>query len=124
MTLGISPSLQAKMRAQVSELLPDTCVLWSPTSGGVVGGRPTPGSANAGTVSCRVDPIASRNATETDIAMREDTDRMYQLTLPHDTTIAENYKVVHGSVTYEILQFVNSHSWNVSVRAIIQEAQS
>ncbi len=123
MTLGISAAQLATMRAQVSELLPDTCVLWSPTSGSVVGGRPTPGSANAGTVSCRVDPIAQRDATESDIAMREDTKRMYQLTVPHDTTIAENYKVVHGSVTYEILQFVNTHSWNVSVRAIIQEGQ-
>ena len=124
MSLTISAAALAGMRAQVSEMLPDTCVVHSPNAAAEADGWTDDTYAAAGTYSCRVDPIPSRNATETDIAMREDTDRMYQLTLPFDTTIAENYRVVHDSITFEIVQMSNTHSNNVSIRATLKEYQA
>lgn len=124
MTIGVDATLLAQMRADVANMLPDTCVIHAPSTGSVSGGRPVKTYAAAGTVACRVDPLKSGVALETELANREDTDLMRQLTVPHDTTLLQDYRVVHGGVTYDVIQLDYDHSWNVSVRAKIVEFKS
>lgn len=109
-----------RMRADVANLLPDSCVIYSPSyaSDGAGGGTLT--YSAVGTVACRVDPINLREQIAIQ-AQGEKLKSMYQLTLPYDTTIAANYQVVTGGKTYQVEQMDIDHSGRVSRRAKISE---
>lgn len=125
MALGISTAQLTKMRSQVEELLPDTCVIQSSANstdsmGGVT---QTYTAVSGGTVSCRVDPLGNRTAQLELYAQREATKILQQLTVPYDAPLSTDYRVVTGGNTYEIIQLDVVHSWNVSKRAIISEVE-
>lgn len=125
MTMWPTDGELADMRAQVAELLPDTCVISAGTLIDVGGGNweeqyaPVAG----GTVSCRVDPLG-RKTTEIEINVQQETlTTMFQLTVPYDAPVAENRRVAHDSRTYEIVQIDDMHSGRVSRRAVISEVR-
>lgn len=119
--VGLSDAVLAKMRAQVLLLLPDTATIQAPNqtiddSGAVVDGAPTETE-----VSCRLDPIKADNVLEA--GGREALASDYMLTLPHDADVAENYTVVIGSDTYQVIMLHDDHSWRVSRRARVVKIQ-
>lgn len=122
---GISTAQLAKMRSQVLELLPGTCVIQSPTnSTGSMGGvTQTYAAVAGGTVACRVDPLGNTSAEIALYAQRETTKIIQRLTVPYDAPLAPNYRVVTGGNTYEVVSINAVHSWNVSKRAIITEVE-
>lgn len=119
----ISTRQIAKMRQQVEDRLPDTCVIHSHTGAKDSAGRPTQtwAAVVGGTVACRVDRMGQAQILNQVDALREQTEVRYQLTVPYDAPIAANYRVVHNSKTYEVLQLDVDHSWNVSKKAIVVE---
>lgn len=125
MALGISTAQLTKMRSQVEELLPDTCVIQSSTNALDASGYPTETytAVSGGTVACRVDPLNLRGGQLAIFSERETTRIMYQFTTEYDAPLLTNYRIVTGGNTYEVIQVDVSHSWNVSKRAIIAEVE-
>lgn len=125
MALGISTAQLTKMRSQVEELLPDTCVIHGAVNGIDSSGYPTQtyGAVTGGTVNCRIDPLGNKTAQLALYAEREAIKVLLQLTVPYDAPLLSDYRIVVGSNTYEIVQLDTQHSWNVSKRAIVSEIE-
>lgn len=125
MAIGLSSSQLAKMRAQTEELLPDTCVIQSPTNSTDSSGYPTQGysAVSGGTVACRLDPLNLRGGQVEIYQSRETTRIMYQFTTEYDAPLLTDYQIVTGGNTYQVIQVDVSHSWNVSKRAIIAKVE-
>lgn len=109
----------ASIRADVAELLPSTCNLLAATSqsDGMGGFTITWGTA-AANVSCRLD--AYRGAEQV-TAQALQPYHTFVLTLPHDTTITEHYRVEIGTVTYTVQSVDAVKSWRASVRAYVEK---
>lgn len=104
------------MRADLEELLPDTCQIISLTltpdgSGGVTS---TEGTVTA---SCRKDTKTGNFVT---LDGKVETGRKEMITLPYDTAIAENDLIVHDSVRYNVV-FITDGSWMVSKRVEVKK---
>lgn len=117
----ISTRQLARMRQQVEDRLPDTCVIQTHTGAKDSAGRPTQtwAAVTGGTVACRVDRMTSRQDMSFVDAAREQTEIRYQLTVPYDAPLEANCRVIHDGKTYEILQLDIDHSWNVSKKAFM-----
>ena len=116
----LSADMLSQMRADVANMLPDTAVIQTfgtvaQSSDGFAGGTYTA----TGTVVCRLDPLG-KNAAVRLALEREVTAYTYQLTVPYDTALVHNARVVVNSNTYEVIQLDVDHSWNVSKRAIVE----
>jgi hypothetical protein len=113
MSLGISSRMLTRMRSQVGELLPDTCVIYAP--GGSINsfGELEAALTNAGTVACRLDPLKSRSGAD-EAAAQEVMVAEYVLTLPYNAPVGIDYRFVIGGDTYEVTTMADDHSWRVS----------
>lgn len=106
---GIDTAMLAAMRDAIGELLPDTCFILSKTStpDGYGGMTDTWGTASSS--ACRVDIVRNRSQ-QTGDAMQPYSETI--LSVPYDTTIDENYRVLHGSNTYAVISPTNADgSW-------------
>lgn len=115
--LGVSGRLLAVQRAQIAQLLPDTCTIQSVsawTSDGAGGQVPT--WSTLATVACRLDPLKQQAQPE-EVAGREAIIVPRQLTVPWDAPLDVDRRVVIGTETYEIRELVDDHSWRVCRRA-------
>ncbi|MCC6614218.1 MAG: head-tail adaptor protein [Anaerolineae bacterium] len=118
----LSSSELAQLRADLEELLPDTCTIQA--DGGSVdsAGHVTPSWSNTATgVACRLDPFTVRSDSRGVIAQQERTRTYYTLTLPYNTTIEYGNRVIFGSLTLEIVQLFTTHSLHGVVRALVAE---
>jgi len=108
-----------QMRADIGDLLPDTCNILSVTqaSDSQGGYTETWGTATA-SVSCRLDKRSGREAVSAGAVRTFGT---WVLTLPHNTTITAAYRVEHGSVTYSVVHVDSDKSWIASVRAELEQ---
>ena len=52
-------------------------------------------------------------------ASREVVQSLFQLTVPYDTAITVDQRVIIDSITYEIKVLHATHSWNVDKRATV-----
>lgn len=88
------------MRSSIEQLLPDTCNLLTVTrtADGFGGWNDTWGTAAAG-VSCRVDPL---RGSEQRVGEALRPYHTYVVTLPHDTTITEQYRIEWGTVLLDV----------------------
>lgn len=107
------------MQDAVEELLPGTCYILSPTlaSNGAAEMIPTWGTV--GTAYCRLD--ANAGGEQIQGAGVRPTHR-YVLTLPYGTTIAQTYRVVVGSDTFNVTSIDDEKSWSACVRAYLERA--
>lgn len=103
----------ARMRAQVAELLPDSCVISAP--GGSVNsfGEYVPSMTVQGTVDCRLDPLRQRGDV-VKAAAQETLVAEYVLTLPYNAPVGADYQFVIGGDTYQLITMADDHSWRVS----------
>lgn len=110
----------AIMRADVAQMLPDSCVLQaaSRASDGAGGWTETWAGVTGGTVACRVDPLSARAANEIEIG-RETITELLRLTVPYDAPLDEAERVEIGGAAWEIVSRDAKHSWRVSRRAVI-----
>ena len=114
----ISAADLAQMRDDIEELMPDTCTIQSVTlaSDGQGSMTETWGTALA-SVACRLDFIRG-NETLTSGAVQPNTTAM--LSLPYDTAITTEHRVVHDSVTYNVTSVNKGQSWNIVKRAVLE----
>jgi head-tail adaptor len=108
----------AQMRADILDnMLPDTCNILSVTrtADGEGGWTEAWGTAST-SVNCRLDGLNSRESIAGAAVQPFHT---YVLTVPWDTTITTDYRVEHGTVTYEI-KSVKAGSWMVCTRVLLE----
>jgi len=108
----------SSMRADIAGLLPETCVLFSPTFSNDGSGGISSGYTNAGTVACRRDPLPKKGALEL-MAMAERLMIEYQLTLPYGTTIDAHWRVQFIDGMFELRQLTNQGGYALDIRAYI-----
>lgn len=120
-------NLLANMRADVANLMPDTCVIKSPTysTDPAYGwGTATFSPVASGTVACRLDPLGNQTTTQYAIAEGVDSTRKrYRLTVPYDAPLAASYRVEINNTEYEVAQLDDDHSGRVLRRAIVMERE-
>lgn len=102
----------ASMRATAEQALPGTAIIQSGTLVSDGGGGQTETFAASGTVSCRVAPAAGNEREEGD---RIVADSQYVITLPADTTVETDDRIVVAGITYNVTA-VRDRSWEVTRR--------
>ena len=107
-----------QMRADIADLMPDTCNILTVTRlpDGQGGVTDTWGTATA-SVACRLDAYRGKEAMSGDALQAFNT---YVLTVPHDTTITTASRVEHESVTYNVTSVDEYKSWPITRRAILE----
>lgn len=105
----------ASMRAVLEQSLPGTAVIQSGTLASDNGGGYTETFTAAGTVACRIAPVVNRGGAEGETGGRIEADAQYVITLPAETTIETDDRIVADGVTYNVVA-VRDRSWEVSRR--------
>jgi hypothetical protein len=116
----LSTAELAQMRSDVANMLPDTAIIYAITSTVDGAGGATFGTAavTGGTVACRVDPNGvGKNRVIVEPA-RQGLMAEYIITLPYNAPISAGNQVATGGNTYQVVDLVRDHSWNVSRRAL------
>jgi hypothetical protein len=125
MSIGLSAAELTAIRDDIADLMPDTCTIQQVAYANDAIGQPARSFSNRATgVSCRLDPVDSvtltGNETVSSIKNYLITEGMFVLTLPHDQTIDEQDRVIHGGITYEVVHVDDDKSWQASVRCVLK----
>lgn len=112
----LTASELAQLRADIADLLPDTCQVQRMTSS-----KSGPydveawGTAVASTA-CRFDPDTRMNTSDL-VADREAGIARYIVTMAYDVDLRDGDRIVYSGGTYEITLLHTEHSMNGSTRA-------
>jgi len=102
----------ASMRSEAATALPGTAVIstqaWVSDGGG--GGTTTP--TPAGTVDCRLTPMAADEQEQGD---RISAAAQYLITLPSDATITVDDRITIDSIDFNV-EAIRDRSWNLTTR--------
>lgn len=119
MTLGLSVRELAQLRADIGELLPDTCDILAitRTSDGAGGWSETT-STVASAVPCRLDfPNPGKevvsNASNTPF-------KTGTLSMAYDQTVTTANQILKGGVTYNVIGVNAGQSWIGVVRCVVE----
>lgn len=108
------------MRDAIEQLLPDTCDILSVTNtpDGMGGVTQTWGTATA-SVPCRVD-LMTNAMNEMVKGAAVNAYPQYMLSVPYDTTIAVENRILHNGITYAVVKINTSQSWKAVGRAVLE----
>lgn len=108
----------AQMRADIANLLPDTCSILSVayTSDGEGGWSEAWGTATA-SVACRIDFKMGREVV---VGGAVQPFTRVILSLPYNTALSTNDRILSGGNTYAVKSVNNGQSWIVAVRAELE----
>jgi len=109
----IDPSEQEAMQEAVMELMPDKCIILNPITAVDTQGAT---SQTWGTVTansrCRLDyKSGGTGGAGASLQLYNG----YALTLPHDVTIGEGYRVSYGGDLYNVTEIDQDKSWKVQI---------
>ena len=111
----------SSMRTVAAEALPGTAIVqtqaWTSDGGGGGSVAWTP----SGTVDCRVAPINMAGENEGMTGGRISADSEYVITLPADTAIDTNARLLIDGETYNV-EATRDRSWNVTTRVEAKKA--
>ena len=122
MSIGLTAAELASIRADIAELLPDTCIIITVTNTADGQGGYTQGTAAAGTVDCRLDAkiINSLRSSERLAAGGIQPFHQFILTVPYDTNITPDNIVQKGTEVYNVISVDADKSWKGAVRVILE----
>jgi hypothetical protein len=111
----------AWMRDDLEALLPDTCVILTPTttSDGQGGYETTWGTASVN-VKCRIDP-GRKEMYEQISGAKLAPFSWWQLTLPWDATVTTESRVVVNGNTYNVVNHDDNKSWMGTLRVAVMK---
>jgi len=121
--IGLSSDELATIRADVDNLLPDTCTIQMLTiTKNAIGEAVKSYSTRASDVPCRLDPITPDLGWEVLGGFMDIVKYVgkWILTLAHDQTITLDDRVIVGSTTYEVDHISDNKSWQASVRCLLE----
>lgn len=107
------------MRGTIDSALPGTAVVHTATKTADEMGGFTWAYAASGTVIARLSPNGA--ADEPVVGDRVARVAPYVLTLPAETTIDEDDRVVYDGVTYEVVDVRDRTPWELSRRVLVEE---
>ena len=124
MSITLTTAELAEIRSAINELMPDTCTLLTRTntSDGEGGFTEAWGTASAN-VPCRLDSklgVIETKGQERLTAGAVNYFHTYVLTLPYNTTITEQYRVLMDGEYYQVKSVDYDKSWIASVRAFVE----
>lgn len=108
----IPTSELADLRAASLDVLPDTCIILSPSTASDGQGGQTTTWGTASTSACRLDKM---DGSEGYIGASRQAFSGYMLTLPSTTVLLNNYRVTHGGYTYSVIT-VNEDQTNLILK--------
>lgn len=119
--LGLSTEQLASMRADMLQLMPDTCTIQQPTNtkdgkGGFV--QSFAAATGGSNVPCRLDPMSHPTQPDT-LGGREVSVNQRMLTIPYEVPLEVDSQIVIGTETYQVRDIQGDHSWRVVKRAIV-----
>jgi len=124
MNIGLTAAELASIRADIADLLPDTCIILAVTNTADGFGGYTAGTAAVagGTVNCRIDAkiINTLRASESKAAGGIQPFHQFILTVPYDTTISTNNQVQKGTEVYNVISVDADKSWKGAVRVVLE----
>ena len=114
---ALDTSMLSAMRSAIAELLPDTCSIISVTltPDGMGGQIETYGTATA---NCRLDVVTDKAYSQTQVGAGLKNFISTILSVPYDTTITEDNRVIHGGITYAVVAPVNSDQSWIAVKRV------
>lgn len=109
----------ASMRAEADNYLPDTCTIKFATIGqDAMGGQSVTYPTEATGVTCRMDePKTGGAETAVNQAVGSVVSRIMHF--KHDQTVSVQDRVVYASLTYEVIEVLESASWLITRRVIV-----
>jgi len=110
------------LRADVVELMPDTCVIKRLTETVDDGFVDTETLAAAGTVICRIDPIELREQTEM-IGRQEANITFFKFTVPHDADVRGGDVIELSGDEYQVSQVHDDHSLRAFRRVVTSRVE-
>lgn len=115
---ALSDADMAAIRADIAQLLPDTCNILSvsQTPDGQGGVNQTWGTASAA-VACRLDPSRGRDQL---IGGAVRPFYGFILTVPYDTTLTTAQRIEANSETFAVVSVDAGKSWAGSKRALLE----
>lgn len=118
MSIGLTARELAQMRADINDLLPDTCDILSVayTADGEGGFTEAWGTATAN-VACRID---YRSGTERLASGAIQPYSKAVLSVPYSTTISKTNRVKSGGYTWAIISLNDGQSWQAVKRAELE----
>lgn len=105
------------MRAVAEQALPGTAVINSGTLTSDGGGGYSEAFTASGTVACRVAPVTG---SERELGDRIAADAEYVITLPAETSVETDDRIVTGGVTYNVVA-VRDRSWEITRRVEVRK---
>jgi hypothetical protein len=113
----------ARMRAQITENLPDTCIILSITRSVDSAGRVTEtlAAVTGGTVVCRMDTKPRKYLTDTGGKLVVALD--HTLTLPYDAPIAADRIIRKNGNDYRITALAEDESFQLDRRVSVERIQ-
>lgn len=114
----ISTKELTDMRALADDFFPDTCTIQTATESVDATGSPTVSWANTYTsVACRLDPIGNEGEVVNNLALQGRSGWM--LNIPYGQAISIEDRVIHSSLTYEVMRVWDTHSYSTIRRAVL-----
>lgn len=118
MTMLLSSSEIAAMRADLNWMLPDTALIERPTQVSDTSGGYTETWATVATVACRV---AVPSGGEEVIAGKLDAVGTWTITLPALTDVAAADRITVGTRVFQVALPLRPRSWELSRRVLVTE---
>lgn len=106
------------LRAEMTGLMPGTCVIQRFTATVGSAGFAAKAYAAVGTAICRVDPKSSEGRAGV-VASQDALKIFRQLTVPWNTDLRADDRVVYDDRTYSVVRLDDDHALNAVVRAEI-----
>lgn len=120
--LGLTAAELTAIRADINQLMPDTCTIQSVSTSQNNIGEAVRSYSNRGTaISCRLDPMTGPKEEYGLFGAVLETEGNWILTLPYDQTITVTDRVIKSNTTFEVVYVDPEKSWKASVRAVLKE---
>lgn len=108
-----------QLRADVAELMPDTCdIERNSSSVDSAGFESESWAVQVDDTPCRIDPY-NKQFSSGIVGEREENITWWQLTVSWNVDIADGDRVIFGSDTYQIVQLHDDHSNRIVRRALL-----
>ena len=118
--MSLSTQEIAQLRADAADYMPDTCTIQTPThTKDAQGGWTTAWADTYTSISCRLAPLPMQQGAEMEGEQVQAVSR-WVLTVAYNQAIAENYRVVHDSETYEVVRMEDTHSNRTAKRVYLR----
>lgn len=116
----LDTTMLAAMREAIGQMLPDTCTILSVTyTPDGMGGQTEAWGTVSTSVPCRVD-LMTNAMNEMVKGAAVNAYPQYMLSVPYDTTIAVENRILHNGITYAVVKINTSQSWKAVGRAVLE----